>query len=411
MCRTGLFGLGMVLVLLAFAPEGVRGGPTHDPAQQQDPVFIATLLDGETSSGRLLSLGEKSITLGLLGEATRELPLGRVFKLTREVPAAGAALDRSMVVLPDGDRLMRLALGATNETALEAQSETLGKLSIPLDGLLGWIVAEPSVRDDLDVLWDKVRLEPRRDEIVWLTNGDRVSGNFLGYDRVLKLLYDGKPREIDQSRIVAVGFDPALVQYPLPASAYLELTLLDGSRFGASDARIHDGNIEAKARFGQRVRFPLAELAGVHVRSASYVYLTERKPLDVRYHSYVGPTREFRADRTADGHLFELGGVTFDRGIGTQSRTLLAYRVEPGDKRFQALVGVDFRAGPSGSVVFRVLVDNQEKFKSTPLSHRDAPVTVDLDLAGAKFLILDTDFGDRGNIRDLADWVEARLVR
>ena len=37
-------------------------------------------------------------------------------------------LDRSMVVLPDGDRLMRLALGSATETALEVQSDALGKL-------------------------------------------------------------------------------------------------------------------------------------------------------------------------------------------------------------------------------------------------------------------------------------------
>ena len=94
-----------------------------------------------------------------------------------------------------------------------------------------------------------------------------------------------------------------------------------------------------------------------------------------------------------------------------QSRTLLAYRIEPGDRRFQALVGVDERAGPSGSVVFRVLVDKEQRYKSQPLSHRDPPQAIDVDLAGGKFLILDTDFGERGNIRDFANWVEARLVR
>ena len=41
-------------------------------------------------------------------------------------------------------------------------------------------------------------------------------------------------------------------------------------------------------------------------------------------------------------------GQTYDRGLGTQSTTFLAYRVEPGDRRFQALVGVDERAGPLG---------------------------------------------------------------
>jgi hypothetical protein len=112
-----------------------------------------------------------------------------------------------------------------------------------------------------------------------------------------------------------------------------------------------------------------------------------------------------------EGHLFELAGQTYDRGIGTQSRTLLAYRIEEGDRRFQARVGVDERAGSAGSVVFRVLVDKEQRFQSPPLSHRDAPQTVDVDLAGGKFLILDTDFGERGDIRDFADWAEARMVR
>ena len=72
--------------------------------------------------------------------------------------------------------------------------------------------------------------------------------------------------------------------------------------------------------------------------------------------------------------------------MGTQSTTLLAYRIEPGDRRFQALVGVDERAGPLGSVVFRVLVDGKERFKTPPMTDHDPPRPIDVDLAGAKYL-------------------------
>jgi hypothetical protein len=379
---------------------------------QPDPIFTAHSLDGHTQSGRLVSLGPGLITLVSAEGARHELPLDRVFKLTRDVPASIAAVDRSMIVLPEGDRLMRLTLLSANETALEAQSDTLGKLSLPLEKILGWIMTAPVLSDEVYSLWDRVRLEPRKEEVAWLYNGDRLSGGFLGWDdRVLKLLSGGKPREIARAGIAAVGFAPGLVDYPRPKSGFLELTLRDGSRFGVSDASIDEGTVQATTRFGEKVRFPLSELVGAYARSSSCVYLTERTPAQVKYYPYVGPTREFRADRTVDGHLFELAGQTFDRGLGTQSRTLLAYRLEPGDRRFQALVGVDERAGPSGSVVFRVLVDKEERYKSPPLSHRDAPQAIDLDLSDGKFLILDSDFGDRGNIRDLADWVEARIVR
>ena len=45
------------------------------------------------------------------------------------------------------------------------------------------------------------------------------------------------------------------------------------------------------------------------------------------------------------------------------------------------------------------------------MTDHDAPRAVDVDLAGGKLLILITEFGDRGDVRDLADWVEARTIR
>jgi hypothetical protein len=80
-------------------------------------------------------------------------------------------------------------------------------------------------------------------------------------------------------------------------------------------------------------------------------------------------------------------------------------------KRFQATVGVDDRAGPLGSVTFSVIVDGEERFVSPPMSVRDTPKAIDVDVSGAKTLVLRTDFGERGEVRDHADWVEARLVR
>ena len=106
-----------------------------------------------------------------------------------------------------------------------------------------------------------------------------------------------------------------------------------------------------------------------------------------------------------------ISGADFERGIGTESRTLLAYVLEPGDRRFQAQVGVDDRAGPLGNVIFRVLVDNVERFASLPLSSRDSSKRIDLDLSGAKRLILVTEFGERGGVRDFADWGAARIIR
>jgi hypothetical protein len=377
-----------------------------------DPTFKALLIDGHTVSGRLVSLGPGAIKIMSTDGTAHELALNRLIKLTRDFSAVVPALEASHVILPEGDRIMRVSIESSTETGLAIQSDVLGKFLLPLDGAVGLIFAGPSRATELDPLWEQVRAEPRTTEVVWLTNGDRLAGGFLDLDESkIKIQVGGKPVEVDRQGVVALGFDPKLIGYPRPKSDFLELTLKDGSRLGVTEARIEDGIVLATTRFGAAIKFSLGELVRVHARSSAVVYLSERKPVRDQYLSYVGPTREYRVDRTVDGHPFHLGGQAYDRGLGTQSTTFLAYRVEPGDRRFQALVGVDERAGPLGSVVFRVLVDGKERWKTPAMTDHDPPRPVDVDLAGARYLILATEFGDRGDVRDLADWVEARMIR
>ncbi len=217
--------------------------------------------------------------------------------------------------------------------------------------------------------------------------------------------------EIDRSGVTAVGFDPALIAYDRPKTSYLEATLVDGARLGIVDFKLEKNQVSAVTRFGVPLRFPIADVVGLTSRTSTVDYLTERAVDAHDYVSYLGPVRPYRIDAAVDGRPFQLGGRRFERGIGTQSRTLLAYKLKPGDRRFQALVGLDDRAGPLGNVVFRVMVDGQARFTSPAMTARDAPRPIDLDLAGAKLLILITEFGERGDVRDLADWIEPRIIR
>ena len=294
-------------------------------------------------------------------------------------------------------------------------------LAVPLDSLLGLIFREPPNPnalglpigpDALEGLVQIVRGEPRMSEVVWLNNGDKLTGGFLSLnDKAVQIQPAKEPVSLDLTGVVALGFDPSLAVYPKPEGWFLELTFENGSRLGVSEARVEEGFVVARTRFGTLIRVPISELTRVHARTRSVVYLTEREPAGERYVPYVGSPRPYRRDSNVEGHPMLLSGKEYERGIGTQSRTLLAYRLEPGDKRFQAQVGLDDRAGPLGSVTFRVLVDNKERFVSPPLSAHDAPKPIDIDISGSRSLILITEFGERGGVRDLADWVEARIIR
>jgi hypothetical protein len=301
--------------------------------------------------------------------------------------------------------------GAT-ETTLDVQPYSLGNLSVPLDSLLGLVFSLPQDAEAIDATVRRVRDEPRTSEVVWLTNDDQIKGGFLALtEQSLQLRANQKTETIDRTRVAAIGFEPTQVAYPRPERGFLEVTLTDGSRLGVTGPKLEQGHLVAKTRFGAPLKVPVRTIVRMHARTTAVVYLTERAPARVRYIPYIGTARPFYRDSTVEGRPFRLGAQEFDRGIGTTSRTLLAYRIEKGDRRFQASVGVDDRAGPLGNVIFRVLVDAKEVFASPPMSAGDPPRVVDVDLAGGGILILITEFGERGDVRDIADWVEARVVR
>jgi hypothetical protein len=342
----------------------------------------------------------------------RVLPLETLVTLSRDAVNPPLSPEASVVLFPNGDRLYRTSIGAASETTLEVQSYTLGNVAVPLESMLGLVLALPTDSDALDGLVQRVRSEPRTSEVLWLANADRLTGGFLGLtDKTIEFQPGKEPIKLDRQGVVALGFDPSLVVYPKPEAAFLELTLTDASRLGVTGARFEQGHILATTRFGASIRVPIAEVARVHARTSKVVYLTEREAAGETYVAFVGPPRHFRRDANVEGHPMRLSGQDYERGLGTESRTLLAYRLELGDRRFQALVGLDDRAGPLGSVVFRVLVDGKDRFVSPPMSARDAPRPIDLDISGAKAIFLITEFGDRGGVRDLANWVEARIIR
>jgi NPCBM/NEW2 domain len=408
--------LGLTSIfLLGMSARGDDPPPANSPIAS-DPLFRATKTDGKTVSGRIRQLGPRDAVVLVTdgGEAT--IPLNQLIKMEREGAPQASPPEGSLVLFPDGDRL-RAEIGNSNETSLQTHPAALGAaaVEIPLDRILTVLFAAPVEPEAAEALLDKVRSEPRKTDVLWLANGDRLAGDPLeiGSEKI-KFQLDGaaEPREIERSTAIALGANPAVVRYPRPEGDYLELTFQDGSRLGVTKTRVEQGQVVASTRFGATIQLPLAELSRVHVRGKHVAYLSDREPAGVKYVPYVGPPRPYRRDASVEGRSMRIAGKPYDHGLGMQGRTYVIYRLEKGDRRFQATIGLDDRAGPMGSVVFRVLVDNKdERFASRPITAGDEPGVVDIDVSGARFLILEADFGDRGDIRNFADWVEARLVR
>lgn len=405
--------IGPIAAMLVFAALAAHAaGPSTLPAPS-DPTFSALRVDGSSAAGQLLGF-EADGTVLLKppeGEPIR-LPVASFVKLTREGGPAPAEPEGGIVLLPGGDRIQKATIGSASDATLEVQTAALGRVDWPMECILGLVLAAPAEGNAVDDLIARVRSEPRTTEVAWLANGDAITGGFLGLDgSKVRLKGPGGPINLDRSGVRAVGFDPSLIAIPQAGASSWSITLVDGSRLEAGDLQFEAGAIRAKARAGPAIRFALADLARLHALHPGIAYLSDREATAQQYVPYLGQVRPYRRDLAVDGRPLRLGGQPHDRGIGTQSRTLLAYRLQPEDRRFQALVGLDDRAGPLGSVAFRVLLDGKVALALPPMAPGDPPRAVDVELGGARLLILATEFGERGDVQDHADWVEARIVR
>ena len=399
--------------LLADDTRGVPARAATAAAVPSDPVFTALLVDGSVASGRMIEINPtRGVTLAGLGDEERVLPIDRLVKLTREGAAAPSSFGRGIILLPRGDRLAHCVVGAASETGLLVQSFSIGKVTIPFDALVGVILEPPTDIDAATALEAKVRNEPHDAERLWLANGDKIDGLFAGMtDKQVLFQPPTGQVALPKEGVVALGFDPTLAVDQIPDGPYYEWLLVDGSRFGLSSTRVDRGQVVGKTRFGAEVRFPVGEVARVRILGASVDYLGDREAAKAVYEPYLGPTRPYHRNASVLGSSLRLGGQVFDRGLGTQSRTLLAYRLDPEAKRFQATIGLDDAAGPLGNVVFKVLIDGKTRFESPAMGAGDVPKPVDIDLSGGKVLILITEFGERGDVQDSGDWAEARIIR
>ncbi|MBN1846018.1 MAG: alpha-galactosidase [Sedimentisphaerales bacterium] len=119
---------------------------------------------------------------------------------------------------------------------------------------------------------------------------------------------------------------------------------------------------------------------------------------------------QVRADRTVDNHVLTIAGKQYQHGVGTHAVSTLPIAVN-GATRFTASVGVDDEvADDRASVEFVVVVDGKERWRSGVMKCGDAAKKVDVDLTGAREMVLKVTDGGDGVSYDHADWAEASLT-
>ncbi|MEU9040013.1 NPCBM/NEW2 domain-containing protein [Streptomyces sp. NPDC048352] len=127
------------------------------------------------------------------------------------------------------------------------------------------------------------------------------------------------------------------------------------------------------------------------------------------YGQHTGPELEtWRSSWVWQRWGLVAGGQRFGQGITVASRSTVEITLNRQCTRFSARAGVDgLSLLTDGTVRFSVYGDGQRLWRSDALGYGDAPVPVDVPLAGRTTLRLVVEQAAPGHLPTLASWADA----
>lgn len=252
------------------------------------------------------------------------------------------------------------------------------------------------------------------DDFIYVTKDgkqQRSSVIVTGIDsRRIDFLLRGEPYEFELDGLCGVvfgantGFPPD--RQPRPRTV---MALTTGERIEGKLLSVGE-NVRLRLDEGFVVDVPVRKLHRLDVSSDRLVWLTELPP-KVEQTAAFDRVWPWHADRSTAGPGFELGGQTYERGIGLVPRTRLTYDLEGRFDMFEAMIGIDDRGGPEAHAIFRVHVDGKQVFESQPKTRGEPPQAVKIPLNKARSFAIEVDFGKNYDLGDFCAFADARVVQ
>lgn len=272
---------------------------------------------------------------------------------------------------------------------------------------------------------------PEGDVLWWLREGgsiDRVAGTLVEFSAEGPRLESSFGERTYPWGEVAALFVEALdedsARRPqssargLVEGAAVAVDLADGGRLFGILRALGAAGCELETAPQRRVVLPLANVVEIAVDDGRARYLSELEPSAVEESSAFGDDLGLawphRRDLAVTGTPLRAGGRTWSRGLGVHAPSKIVYTLDGSWRRPRGWVAVDdgvLRLAALGSVVFRVRVDGELRLESPVMRGGDPPRAVDVDLAGARELVLEVDMDGDHFVADRADWLGLLLTR
>ena len=199
------------------------------------------------------------------------------------------------------------------------------------------------------------------------------------------------------------------------------LDLQEGSRLRGRLERVDRTGCRLKVGGQESIVVEWPRIVELLVDDGQLVYLSD---LDVAsetgkgapFGDDLGMVWPHRVDRSVQGGPLRSGGRVWSRGLGTHAPTRLTWQLDGSWSGLRGRVAIDDSVllnddAARGAMVFRVLGDGRELWKSRTMRGGDPPVALEgISLAGVRELVFEADAagdfrGDRGN------WLGVLLTR
>lgn len=395
----------------------------------------ATKLDGTSVSGSLQawSAGEIALTTA---DGLQSVPTAELVAVEFSTAATGD-VGRPQIELVDGSVLPLATYKTAGRRALAQlllpSPAEPQPLSIPLDRMR----AVRLLPLDADVLpqWREIRqLGLPSDLIVVSKRGGKSLDHLEGVlgkitDREVEIALGGKTVRVPRSKVAGLIYyrsDEAAAEPP----AYV-LIGPDGLRIAADMVRVQGDMLIASTTTDLQIAWPLAGIASVDLSAGKLLFLSDVEPAASTWRPLVGlPTAASRAaqygrprfNQSASGGPLTLAFPDEDSAVGTpelkpfakglaiRSRSELVYRLPRGFGRFLAVAGIEPAVAASGNVMLAIFGDDRLLVEQA-IDGSDAPLPLDLDVAGVKRLKVVVDYGKNLDTGDWLNLCNARIVK
>jgi len=411
--------------LLAVAMCVVTLAPAWSPVWADPPTSSATgprvrietlehgVAEGVVSSidaNRVVHLHAADGTTTINLSEVRAIDLMSATSVSAQYGASREDATATTCHLVDGGRISG-RLRARAPRAIRIDPPWATTLKIPFDGLKAVRFGYPDAAAQKELDARMAKPEITRDLLIVGRNDKPVvlPGALEGLgprNWVFRLPSRLQKAPLDKAYAVVFGAAPGA-----PVARPDKFVLSNGDQFTGDIREATGQSIQIRSAMFGDVRLDWSRIVRLEFRSPLVTWLADTKFKSQAVKSALGVDWTPRANLNVTGGPIRLGGRIFAHGLGVHGTTSVIYELDGKQSRLQATIGIDDSMGRRGSVVYRVIGDGRELFKSDVVRGGGKPVDVSVDIGGVKLLELSTDAADGLDLGDHANWADLRMIR